>query len=275
MDGDAASDAAARAALSDALAGSDDERAAALGSLAATDAARRGRLIDPDLARALVAALDHPHRTRQRSVADALLSLLADAPALGEALRAALAAPSSRLRWGAAYVLGRAGPPPPEVWPAVAETLAREDGDQRWAAAELACRVVRASPELRSALVAGLGAASAIERKMTLYCLRDLDDPELGALARERLADPDAGVRLAALAALAKATPSEESAHAVAHLLDGDRDAGVRRAAAATLGRMGGAQRSARAALERAACPGDRSLVRAATQAIAALDRVC
>jgi HEAT repeat protein len=269
--GDSSDDAAVRSGLRDGLGRGDAERATALAAIVATSAARRRALIDDELARALVGALDHPHRTRQRETAEALLDLLPDAPSLGDALRAALGAPSARLRWGAAYVLGRAGPPPSEVWPVVVATMALADGDQRWAAAELACRIVRANPELRSALLAGLSAASATERKMTLYCLRDLGDPALAELARERLDDADAGVRLAALAALAQVPASAENAIAIAVRVASDPDAGVRRAAAATLGRVGLDLVEVRAALEGATRSGDESLARAARQAIAAL----
>jgi HEAT repeat protein len=267
--------AARRAALCADLAGDDPARARAFSALAGETRARRAELIDAELARALVRALDHPHRTRQREAAESLLDLIPDALELEGALRAALGDRSARLRWGAAYVLGRAGRPPPEVWPAVAETLALDDGDQRWAAAELACRIVRATPELRAALRPGLAAASATERKMTLYCLRDLADPALGALARERLHDDDAGVRLAALAGLVRVAPSEENALAVADRLAADPDAGVRRAAAAALARVGVDHGEVRAALEAAARSADTSLARAARQAIAALGGVC
>jgi hypothetical protein len=110
---------------------------------------------------------------------------------------------------------------------------------------------------------------------MTLYCLRDVGDPALGRLARERLGDADPGVRLAALAALARVPPCAENALAIAARVAADPDAGVQRAAAATLGRLGVDRDEIRAALEAAARSGDTSLARAARQAIATLDGVC
>lgn len=261
-----------REALVRRLAAGEDELFAALAELLERDAHERSALAsDGSVANALVAALDHSHRTHQRRVAETLLALLPAAPALRSALVAALdAGASPRLRWGAAYVLGRAGSPPREVWPAASEAMALADGDQRWAAAELACVAVRTHPDLRTALVAGLDAESATLRKMTLYCLRDLRDPEGASLARARLHDVDAGVRLAALAALGSAEPSEASALAIGERVEADADLGVRRAAAAILARVGIDHPELRTILERAATASDASLARAAKAALAA-----
>jgi HEAT repeat protein len=260
-----------RAALVRRLSGGEEDLFAVLAELLEHEARQRRDLLGTDeVATALVAALDHPHRTHQRRVAETLLAFLADAPGLRAALSRALGADSPRLRWGAAYVLGRAGSPPREVWPAAAEAMALADGDQRWAAAELACTAVRTHPELRTALVAGLESESATLRKMTLYCLRDLRDPEGGSLARARLHDVDPGVRLAALAALASATPSEANALAIGERVAQDSDLGVRRAAAAVLARVGVDHPTLVAILEAAASSSDPSLARAANAALAA-----
>lgn len=265
---------ATRTRLIEQLGAGDEARRDALELLCSAERPRRRALLDAELATAIVAALDQPHRTQQRRVADAVVTLLADAPPLAEALQLALGAPSARLRWGAAYVLGRAGAPPAAAWAAARETLALDDGDQRWAAAELAVALVRAHPALRDELLAGLTAPSATLRKMTLYCLRDLGDPELARLACERLADTSPGVRLAALGALARTPPAEDSALKIATLLETDPDAGVRRAAAATLGRLGSVYPAVRTALDAAAGSPDPSLARAARTARAALERV-
>jgi len=231
-------------------------------------------LIDAATADSLVRALAAEHRTEQRHAAELIAGLVEDSVPLLRAVRAALAAPDTRLRWGAAYTLGRALPPGPELWPAALETLALDDGDQRWAAAELACKIARRHPEVRAALRAEIASPSATRRKMCLYCLRDLADPEAPALAIRLLADPDAGVRLAALATAARARGSpvvSETAAAVGTLLDADADLGVRRAAAATLGKLGDDGSAVLAALRSAAASQDPSLARAARGALDAL----
>jgi len=221
----------------------------------------------------LVLALAADHRTDQRRAAEALGNLVAASPALQRALRRALEANDPRLRWGAAFTLGRALEPGPELWPAALETLTLDDGDQRWAAAELACAIARREPSIHAAIRAELRAASATRRKMCLYCLRDLGDPEAPALAAALLADPDPGVRLAALALLARVEPASASAvaGAIAALLESDLDPGVRRAAAATLGKLGVAATSVVGAMRVAAGAADPSLARAARGSLALL----
>lgn len=248
-------------------------RQSALDSLSRLPADERAAKIDARLAGALVLLLGDPSRTRQREAADVLQHLVNDAPALAQALESALGALDPRLRWGAAYTLGHALRPPPErLWPAVRETLALEDGDQRWAAAELTCELARHHASVRTDVVDTAQGGSPTMRRMLLYCLRDLGDPELLSVAGSRLGDEDAGVRLAALAASAQATRSpaetETLSGRIAALVDGDPDAGVRRAAAATLGRLETATAEAHDALQRAAAGEDPSLQRAARAAL-------
>jgi HEAT repeat protein len=253
-------------------------RADALARLA--ERTRRGgpTAIDATIAHALLVPLGSASRTEQRHTADLMAPLVAGAPALLAVLRQALAAPEARLRWGAAYTLGRALPPGPELWPSALETMRLDDGDQRWAAAELACRIARSDPEVRHELRRALDDPSPTLRKMVLYCLRDLRDPATSASAGRLLADADAGVRLAALAALAAVGPAQaadpeqhRAAHDVATLLASDPDAGVRRAAAATLGKLGIAEPAIVEALSAATGAPDASLARAARGSLRAL----
>lgn len=234
--------------------------------------------IDEAIARALLIPLGSASRSEQRVIADLVAPLVARAPELHTVLREALTAADARLRWGCAYTLGRALPPGPELWPVARETMRLDDGDQRWAAADLACRVLRDHPALRDEMHGALADPSSTLRKMILYCLRDLSDADLARTATEMLADADAGVRLAAIAALSVAaatgasTPDRErAAHAMAQLLDADPDSGVRRAAAATLGKIGIADATVRSALVTATRGRDTSLARAATGALRAL----
>lgn len=256
------------------LAGLRDEsrRQMTLESLGEVDPSRLEERIDPTLAGALVLLLGDPSRTRQRRASDALQGLVACAPALADALQSALAALDPRLRWGAAYTIGHAIQPPPDnLWPAVREALGLDDGDQRWAAAELTCELARAHPHVRTDVLHAARDGAPTLRRMLLYCLRDLADPELLATAAASLADDDAGVRLAALAAGAQASRTSDEtrslADTVAGLVDQDPDAGVRRAAAATLGKLGASTERVLAALAQAVGSGDPSLTRAATNA--------
>src|SRR6185369_11482334 len=95
--------------------------------------------------------------------------------------------------------------PPPAIVPVLLDTLGAEDGDLRWAATAILLGLSD-----RAATVAGLrgllDAGNAAQRKMALYCLRDLGirSPDAEAAAIRALADVDQGVRLAAMAALAR-----------------------------------------------------------------------
>ncbi len=263
-----------RAALLRALR-DDAGREHALAELRAMDPRESAKRIDARLAGALVLLLGDPSRTRQRHAADALRGLVPHAPALSAALQSALGALDPRLRWGVAYTLGHSGDAPDaNLWPAVRETLALEDGDQRWAAAELTCALARRHAEIRADVRSTAETGPPTMRRMLLYCLRDLEDPEMPRIASGRLEDEDPGVRLAALAALTAAHTAavQGCASRVAALVSADPDPGVRRAAAATLGKLGLASEDVLGTLRRAADGPDPSLARAAQ---GALRRLC
>jgi HEAT repeat protein len=248
------------------------ERDAALAGITALPAEERAALIDAELARAMVGLLADRSRSRQRAAADALAAIAGTCLALDEALRAALDSSDQRLRWGAAYAIGRSALRSPAIWPAVREAMALDDGDQRWAAAELACTLAREAPETLAELRGTLSAEQPTLRKMALYCMRDLGGADLGSAALAALADHDAGVRLAALSALARCQPGEakqraECADRVASVSLADPEPGVRRAAVAALGKLGVRSPSVLEALAAAERDRDASLARAAAAA--------
>jgi HEAT repeat protein len=210
----------------------------------------------------------------QRAAAEGLGALVRSDAALRAHVVDELASPDGRRRWGAAYALSCAGPVAPEAVPALVETLGSDDGDLRWAAARLLVRAIGEGGAERRLLAALLGSPSPLQRKMALYCLRELGpDPSLepGAIVTAT-GDADRDVRLAAIAAAAAlASGSAAAALAVARRLD-DVDAGVRRAAAAGLGRLAVDEPAVRAALGRAAASDDAALARAAAEALSRLD---
>jgi hypothetical protein len=193
---------------------------------------------------------------------------LADPDTVRSVLTPLLRAGSAGARWGAAYALARmGGGPGSEVLAVLLDALGGADGDRRWAAAEL-LGTFGTIPAVEDALVALAGTGDATQRRMSLYCLRDL-----GARGRRvedvvvrAFADPDPGVRLAALAAV-RGLGSVAVADAVARVLEDDVNPGVRRAAAVALGACAGTPR-ARDALARAAQASDPALRRAADRAL-------
>jgi HEAT repeat protein len=229
---------------------------------------------DPDDLAFLCHALGAATKAEQRGAAEAVAVVARAGIAVEPLLERALADADPRRRWGAVYAWSRLGPVPPACLPVLLDALGAADGDLRWAAAAIV-REIGARPEVRAALRALLHAASGLQRKMALYCLRDLGRRD-GDLEREILAaldDPDPAVRLAAMSALAQlAGDRRAAARAVALRLD-DAEAGVARAAAAALGRLGEADTQVVDALRRARAAGDPALTRAAGRALSALGR--
>src|SRR5262249_32664480 len=152
-------------------------------------------------------------------------------------LRAELRSDDGRRRWGAAYALALVDVAFLDAVPVLLDALGSSDGDLPWASARLLTRPDRATAGLGDALASLVGTASPLQRKMALYCLRDLAGtlPADRAVLTRALDDPEASVRLAAMAAVAARLPATvETADLLASLVD-DQDAGVQRAAAATL----------------------------------------
>jgi HEAT repeat protein len=244
-----------------------EERRAAIAEIATRTA------VDPAELESLVACLGHPAKAIQRPAADAFRALAEQGIAVEALLTAALDALDPRLRFGAAYALARLGPPPPAALPALLAALSLDDGDVRWAAADLIGRT-----EPRTMAVAGLlplvAGGNAPQRKMALYCLRDLDaaGDEVERAALTALDDADGGVRLAAMATLARLAKNNRpaAANGILKALNAE-DPRERRAAAAALGDLALDTSAVRAALENAARSDDASLRRAADRSLRTL----
>ena len=161
------------------------------------------------------------------------------------------------------------GPLPAAAAASLIDALGVDDGDIRWAAAErlkqLAARESRlVIPELLRLAADG----SAEQRKMALYCLRDLDVGEAVEVAQSALRADDVGVRLAALSAFARLADERAAAAEKIVALLKDADDRVRRAAAATLGTLGSRAPVVISALQQICSAEDPSLRRAAERSL-------
>jgi len=223
---------------------------------------------DAELA-ALADCLGHDEKAVQRPAAEAFAALGERGVDVREVLLAALASPDSGRRWAAAFALARLHAPADLLLPVLLETLGVDDGDLRWAAAAIVVGLgdhVQVLEGLQRLLPAG----NAAQRKMALYCLRDLEvrAPEVDAAIVRCLADEDRDVQLAAITSLARlATDRAAAAAQLIRALDAT-DPGLRRAAAAGLGALGERSAPVLAALERARSSADASLARAAAGAL-------
>ena len=230
---------------------------------------------------ALALCLGHHHKLVQRRAAEAFAGLDRRGTPVRAVLAAALRSTAARQRWGAAYALALLGAPPRDTLPVLLETLGEDDGDLRWAAARIVVRM-RDEPELvrmlaelavrggSKRLIVSAARGRGPQRKMALYCIRDLGAPSTDAegVAAAALGDPDVGVRLAALSTLpAVAVDRVTASRRLLSLLE-DPDGGVRRAAAVALGELGTNSEEVVAALRAAAASEDASLKRAAERAL-------
>jgi HEAT repeat protein len=248
------------------LDGPPEARAAAIAALVASHAAPNAAELD-----ALRDCLGDQRKLVQRRAAEAFEALAGRGIEIEGLLQAALQAPDVRLRWGAAYALSRIGRLPLEALPTLVDVMGLEDGDLRWAASELLKQLAAgARPRVVASLLATAQTPGA-QRKMALYCLRDLDVAEASEIAREALSDPHLETRLAALALLAKVHPDpSKAAPLIAALID-DADPRMQRAAAATLGNLAVRTDEVVAVLQRAASSSDPSLRRAAERSLRVL----
>jgi HEAT repeat protein len=222
--------------------------------------------------RRLIGLLAAASKEERRRAAEALIAIAASDEEAAVALRDALADPDANRRWGAAFVLYRAGRTDDGVFAGVAEALGADDGDVRWAAAGIAVALAASDADRRHRLRAIATDPTAAGRKMALYCLRDLgvNDERLFCNALTAAA---AGVRLAAVSCLVRMSSlSSVGVDALLTAVEGDADAGVRRAAAVALGNARSDEARVRPVLERLSAQStDPDLARAADRGLAGL----
>ena len=250
------------------LLGDVEERLAAIAELAAAAGGA-----EPAELEALAGCLGAERKVVQRRAAEAFAALAGRGVSVRERLVSVLTAGAPRARFGAAYALATMDDPPPETLPVLLAALGDADGDLRWAAADLLVHVPFAGlPESLRELAATGGAA---QRKMALYCLRDLGaaSPAAEQVALAALDDADAGVRLAAMAALPRLAGDRAAAVERLLVVLASDEPPLRRAAAAALGALATPTPAALRALDDAAAGDDPGLRRAAEGALRLLRR--
>ena len=224
---------------------------------------------------ALLGCLGDHNKAVQRRAAQQLIRFSSRQPAIIELLRDRLTAPQSRIRWTAAYALAQL--PLPEPWPltALLENLGHQESDLRWAAATALLRLMGRHASVLTRLLDVARSGNPVQRRMSLYCLRDAN--QTGPAARqvylESLSDQHAGVRLAGLSCLGRCPPRNtdtdaDTDAALTRILAADPVSGVRRASAASLGQRGGRSPAVINALSQAADDPDPSLARVAAAAL-------
>jgi len=219
----------------------------------------------------LIGCFEHPIRAVRRTAGDAVVALARSGHAVRLALHRAMGPGPFERRWVAAWIWSRIFEEGDDVARGVlVEALGVDDGDIRWAAARALTSAPGDGVSMRLRTVAAEGNAE--QRKMAIYCLRDLGSRDTQAieLFRSALSDAAPGVRLAAMNALARTEPTRDSARRIARLID-DPDGGVRRAAVATVSRVGVDDPEVIEALRICAVSDDAILARGAAAALARL----
>jgi HEAT repeats len=221
---------------------------------------------------ALCADLDGEDKPTIRAAVEALITLAANSPSVREKLNRRLAETGHRNYWPVAYILGHLPQPSRAVISALLGGLDHREADIRWAIGLLLVRLAKTEPSLIEPLIDLSVSGTAHQKRMALYCIRDLalaDASSLMALFGA-LKDADPGVRVAAAICLKSRSDLDRDAKAL--LLDvylKDPAMKVRNAAAIALAYLGEPSAEFLSALHEAAnCDNDQ--VR--KTALAALD---
>jgi HEAT repeat protein len=190
----------------------------------------------------LIADLDHPDKPTIRAAVDALISLATGLPAFQQILHQRLTESGHKNYWPAAYVLGHLPSPSPVVIQNLIEALDHREPDIRWAIALLLVRIAKTDGNLTNLLVDLCGTGTATQKRMALYCIRDLalsDSASLAALLKA-LRDSDPTVRVSAAICLKlRRDLNDEGKATLLQVYLEDRELKVRNTAAIALANLG------------------------------------
>jgi HEAT repeat protein len=248
-----------------------------------------------DTLAAFVESLSSGDKKTIRVAVDALIPVALEQPEVNERLHGLLDETPAERRWPIAYVLAHTSPLTPACVAALKEMLGTGDPDLRWAAVVLLARLAREGGHSLVAELTGLlRSGSPTQRRMAVYCLRDIlaeaDRPhffEPGGQAAfydtkkqpvpvtvrqaliDALGDGDALVRVAVITSL-KIMPQigNEALDLLLRMFVEDTDMRVRASAALALARLGAGRSDVRAALEDASRSNDPILSKAARAAL-------
>ena len=157
-------------------------------------------MIDDGQIANLIAALDHPDKPTIRAAVDALIALASASTDLQKLLHQRLTEDGHKNYWPVAYILGHLRNPSDECIGKLIDTLDHREPDIRWAIALLLVRLAKDQGTVVNLLLELCASGTANQKRMALYCIRDLalsDSTSLVALLKA-LNDADPTVRVAA-----------------------------------------------------------------------------
>lgn len=224
---------------------------------------------------ALIAGLDHPEKPKIRASVDALIALSARQPDLRETLEQSLSTAQHRNLWALAYVLGHLPQPSGAAIRALLAGLDHKEPDIRWAIALLLIRLAKTESAVASLLLEVSRSGTANQKRMAVYCIRDLqltDDASLEALLAAS-ADAEATVRVAAVTSLKTRSMGAAARDRLLELFLTDPDVRVCNAAAITLAQLGSPSEDFVAALRAAEKSENAQLKKAVSAALSLLGK--
>jgi HEAT repeat protein len=232
--------------------------------------------MDENKTAALLADLNSSDKPAIRAAVDKLIDLAAGAPALASELNRLLNESRGEHRWPAAYVLAHLPHPSQRVFAALLNALDYPDPDIRWAVMLLLVRLAKTDSEIVRLLLELRETGTPTQRRMAIYCIRDLNFTDAASLQAllDSLRDGDSMVRVAAATSLKGRLEIDSSGRKMlCDLFLNDPDLRVRNVAAVTLAQLGSPSEEFLAALKMAGASEHAQLRKAATAALAILQK--
>ena len=230
---------------------------------------------DEEIAR-LIADLDHADKPTIRAAVDALIARAAASPAIRELLDQRLTRPGYKNYWPVAYVLGQLPQPSALTIRMLLEALDHPAPDIRWAIALLIVRIAKGDSDLTKLLIDLCAGGTPNQKRMAIYCLRDLALTDSASVSSffAALEDSDPTVRVAAVIALkARSDVGTQGKDRLCEIYSRDIDPRARHAAAITLATLGEPSEEFLAALKKNTTSEDAQTKKAACAALALLER--
>jgi len=157
---------------------------------------------------ALICALDDPDKPTLRAAVDQLIGLARESAQVRTALDSRLNEFGHRRYWPVAYILGHLPNPSDAAIRNLLDTLDHREPDIRWACSLLLVKIAQTETALIEWLIELCRNGTANQKRMAIYCLRDLalnDAASLQALLGA-LSDSDTTVKVAAATSLKNRT---------------------------------------------------------------------
>jgi HEAT repeat protein len=219
----------------------------------------------------LIAKLAHHDKPTLRAAVDALIPLAAEFPIVREALIRRLLEAEPSEKWPLAYVLAHLPQPAQPAIRSLLDALDHRDADIRWAIALLLVRIAKFEPERVTELIDLCATGTANQKRMALYCIRDLmlSDPQSLAALLRALVDVDATVRVAAAIALKSRPDLDRSGrNCLLQTYLNDAELKVRNTAAIALANLGDSSSEFQCALQQAVAGEDEQVRKTAMKAL-------